>query len=682
VTDGVEPVTFGSGNVLNSNPRQRAYRGDVETDPVRDPCFSDPERKKEVERLIAEKLNFCDANYYGIRYHIASDEADLGRSVCFSPHCLAAFRVWLKDHYESLDELNSSWNTHYKDWNEVTPVQLKELKDKERLAQYVEHKWFMNLVFARDWVGATGDGIRRVCPGSINGLSGTQEPGFGYDWVQMMKYNPLLMYYGGNQVNAVMDFAPEGAKLGRWLGYTRGYKENEIFSKGRIWEHLFRGANMICKFSCEAFSGDVSARPNAIFFSEAVKEIRAGIGARILHGKKIRRDVGILYSQLSMLCGYSNAAGRQNMLNIWNSWPALLTDLGLQFRMVSYEELDERPPECKVLVLPAAFSLSKKQLANLKKYAEMGGIVIADCGAGWYDGHGNRADDKLAEDFFGIDRSQAVLFPSDAPHYRTLPPGELNLKVTDGKAAITEGDFQFVITKNHGKGKSVLLNLVIGSYFTIKLGGVGGEEAIAKSGLAETQRAVREIATPLLSTCEVPFEVKGMLGSTIFMRQDGKNYYAGILPPIKDVPRYSMLQYTPAEVKFPVKGHIYLMRTGEYLGNSDTCKVQLRNGDPVVFAILPKQIKGVEINAPKALKAGEVCKIRFTAPGSVGAHVFHVEIRRPDGSLPFGYWWNSYASQGEQEFQFAANDVPGEWKIVVRDVDSAMTATRTIKLEK
>ena len=173
-----------------------------------------------------------------------------------------------------------------------------------------------------------------------------------------------------------------------------------------------------------------------------------------------------------------------------------------------------------------------------------------------------------------------------------------------------------------------------------------------------------------------------MKSSNIFLRQDGKNYYAGILPPIVDVPHYDMLKYTPAEVKFPVKGHIYLMRTGEYLGYTDTCKVNLRSGDPVVFSILPNKIKGIDVKAPKTVKAGEVCNIRFSALGGEGPHVVHVEVRRPDGSLPFTYWWNSYASQGEHEFQFAANDVPGDWKLVVRDIDTGMTVTKTVKLEK
>ena len=683
VTDGVEPVSFGSGRALNPNPR--TYRHDVETDPVRKPCLSDPAQKAKAEKLLLKELNYFHARYYGVRRHIAADEADLGRSVCFSEHCLKAFRVWLKERYKgSLAELNKCWDTSFKKWDEVVPVQFKELRNRERMARYLEHKLFMNLVFARDWVGATGAGINKGMPGAVYGLSGTQDPGFSYDWVQMMKYNPFLMYYGGNQVNAVLDFAPEGSQHGQWLGYTRGFKLNEVFTKGRIWLDIFRGANLICKYSCEAFRGDVTARPNAKFFSEAVREVRSGIGSRLLHTKELGRDVGILYSQLSLLCAFSNSVGRQNILNIWSSWPALLTDLGVRYRMISYETLEKQPPECKVLILPGAFSLSGAQLANLKKFVEKGGCLIADCGAGWYDGHGNRAADKLAEKLFGIDRNQAVLYPADAPAYRTMPLGETGLKLAGGgKAAFRAGSEPVVITKKHGRGEAVLLNLAVGSYYTIQLGGAGGEEAAEKGGAAGMQKSLREIVSPFVcSRCKPPFEVKGVTGATIFLRRDGKNHYAGVLPRIVDVPLYKDLKPIPVELKFPVKGHLYLMREGKYLGFSDSCKLTVRGGDPALIAILPEKVKPPVIEAPEKVKAGEVCTIRCSAPGGAGAHVFHVELRRPDGARPFGYWWNDYASKGERKFQFARNDLPGRWSIVVRDVDTGMSSTRPLLLEK
>ena len=118
------------------------------------------------------------------------------------------------------------------------------------------------------------------------------------------------------------------------------------------------------------------------------------------------------------------------------------------------------------------------------------------------------------------------------------------------------------------------------------------------------------------------------------------------------------------------------------LGTTNSCVAVLEGGDPVVIAILPEKVAPPVIEAPGTVKAGDVCTIRFSAPGSVGSHVFHVELRRPDGTRPFGYWWNAYAAKGEKKFQFARNDIPGTWSIVVRDVDTGMSSTRAFRLEK
>ena len=249
--------------------------------------------------------------------------------------------------------------------------------------------------------------------------------------------------------------------------------------------------------------------------------------------------------------------------------------------------------------------------------------------------------------------------------------------------AFKAGNEPVVITRKLGRGETVLLNLGVGSYYTIQLGGAGGEEAAEKGGAAGMQKALQEIVSPFVcSRCKPPFEVKGVKGATIFLRKDGKNHYAGILPRIVDVPRYKDLKPIPVELKFPVKGHLYLMREGKYLGFSDSCKLAVRGGDPALIAILPEKMNPPVIEAPGKVKPGDVCTIRFSAPGGVGPHVFHVELRRSDGTRPFGYRWNTYASKGEQKFQFARNDVPGSWTIVVRDVDTGMSSTRTLQLEK
>ncbi|MBQ7694946.1 MAG: beta-galactosidase trimerization domain-containing protein [Lentisphaeria bacterium] len=681
-TNMFEPLSHGSGSVLNRTLKN--YTGDVATDPVRDPCFSDPVRAQKVREKIRDFAKSYRFRYYGVRHHSVSDEAFLGGTVCYSPHCLAEFRRELRTRYASLAELNKSWNTSFKTWDEVLPVQLSEIRDKDRLARYVEHTLFMNKVFAKNWVGRTLEYLRENVPETVAGLSGTGNPGLSYDWVQMMKYNPLIMYYGGPQGNAVRDFGPPGGRRGTWLGYARGYLRNEVWAKGRIWQDVFLGANLICKFPCESLLGDLSATPNFDYFAETVRELRAGFGARMLRGEDLGKDVGVLYSQMSVLCAFSNQVGQQNARNTQSSWHALLTDLGLRTRMISYEDLEKNVPKYKVVVLPGAFSLSKNQLANLKKFAEAGGTVVADCGPGWYDDHGNRAADKLAEELFGIDRSKARLYPSDAPQYKTLPLGETGLKLAGAQAALNVSGEPVMITRRHGKGRTVLLNLGIGNYFTVTLGGAGGEEAVSKGGAGVTCQALRELTGPVFyARCKAPFEVKGITGPAIFFHRDGANHYAGVLPQVKDVPSYRDLKWETAQVTFPVKGHLYEMRSGKYLGFGDKCTLKLRSGDPALISILKDKVTGVKITLPAAWKRGESRRIAAAVEGGSGNHVLRFEIRRPGGTLPLLYAWNAYvpAGKGVFDFQFALNDIPGKWELLVRDIDSGVTKTAVIELE-
>ena len=681
-TNMFEPLAHGSGSVLN--PTTKNYTGDIATDPVRNPCFSDPVRAEKVREKIKGFANSYRFRYYGVRHHSVSDEAFLGGTVCYSPHCLAEFRQELRSRYASLAELNKSWNTSFKSWDEVTPVQLSEIKDKDRLARYVEHKLFMNKVFAKNWVGRTWDYLRENVPETIAGLSGTGNPGLSYDWVQMMKYTPLIMYYGGPQGNAVRDFGPPGGRRGTWLGYARGYLRNEVWAKGRIWQDVFLGANLICKFPCESLLGDLSSTPNFDFFAETVRELRSGFGARMLRGEDLGKDVGVLYSQMSVLCAFSNQVGQQNARNTQSSWHALLTDLGLRTRMISYEDLEKNVPKYKVVVLPGAFSLSRNQLANLKKFAEAGGTVVADCGPGWYDDHGNRATDKLAEELFGIDRSSARLYPSDAPQYKTLPLGETGLKLAGAQAALNVSGEPVMITRRHGKGQTVLLNLGIGNYFTVTLGGEGGEEAVAKGGASVTCQALRDLTGPVFyAKCKAPFEVRGITGPAIFFRRDGANYYAGVLPPVKDVPSCKDLKWETAQVAFPVKGHLYEMRNGKYLGFGDKCTLKLRSGDPALISILKDKVTGVKITLPAEWKRGESRRAAVSVEGGSGNHVLRIEIRRPDGTLPLLYAWNVYvpAEKSTFDFQFALNDLPGKWELKVRDIDSGVTGTAVIELK-
>ena len=110
----------------------------------------------------------------------------LGSTVCYSPDCLKGFRESLKKQYENLGALNKEWNTAFKNWDEVVPCQLNELKDKNNLSRWLDHKMFMAGVFAHQYAGKTREYLNEAVPGTRFGLSGKELPGYIYVWAQLL----------------------------------------------------------------------------------------------------------------------------------------------------------------------------------------------------------------------------------------------------------------------------------------------------------------------------------------------------------------------------------------------------------------------------------------------------------------------------------------------------------------
>lgn len=85
-------------------------------------CPNSPVFQKYAKRL-AEKL----AERYGdnkniVCWHISNEYG----GECYCENCAKAFRVWLKDKYKTLDEVNKAWNMEFwghtiYDWDEIVP---------------------------------------------------------------------------------------------------------------------------------------------------------------------------------------------------------------------------------------------------------------------------------------------------------------------------------------------------------------------------------------------------------------------------------------------------------------------------------------------------------------------------------------------------------------------------------
>jgi hypothetical protein len=90
------------------------------------------------------------------------------------------------------------------------------------------------------------------------------------------------------------------------------------------------------------------------------------------------------------------------------SWIRLLQDLGYAFRFVSPEELRNPQPGVKaprVLILPSALALSDRTVTAIVRFANAGGLVLADETPARYDHRLARRPRPALEGFFGIERA-------------------------------------------------------------------------------------------------------------------------------------------------------------------------------------------------------------------------------------------------------------------------------------
>ncbi len=138
--------------------------------------------------------------------------------------------------------------------------------------------------------------------------------------------------------------------------------------------------------------------------------------------------------------------------------------------------------------------------------------------------------------------------------------------------------------------------------------------------------------------------------------------------------------------RFPLKGHVYDLRAGKYLGETDAVRAKVPLGEASVWGVYPYAVKKVEIAAPSSVKGGTdlVANLSVDVSGGIpGKHVFHTELMPPDGKPPrFFLKRNLLGENGKARlvFRMAENDPQGEWTLRVTDVMTGISAERKFTL--
>jgi len=225
---------------------------------------------------------------------------------------------------------------------------------------------------------------------------------------------------------------------------------------------------------------------------EAFKALRyEGVGKLLIESERQHDGIALHYSMPSVHAaaisvGRPRTEGEEvhDFGRNRDGWVTLVNDLGLQFDFVAYDQMERGALGSggyRVLVLPLSAALSREEVEAITRFAEGGGIVIADAAAGVMNDHCTWVEGGALNALFGIGTA-----PSDQRRFtrvegeaKVTPEGEswglqaslLNdtpavetVHATTGTPLARIGESDAVVVRQVGKGWAIYLNVAADGY--------------------------------------------------------------------------------------------------------------------------------------------------------------------------------------------------------------------------
>jgi hypothetical protein len=266
----------------------------------RQPSLSDPawlERVGERLRATANSLRALRPLFYNL-----GDEpgiADLAAfwDFDFSPVSLAAFRVHLRRVYANVAMLNRQWGTDFADWDSVMPQTTPAAiaRGDENFSAWSEFRDWMDIAFA-DAFQAGARALHAADPAALAGLEGGQVAGTG-GW-SYAKLAPVLdvmeIYEAGSNVAMARSANPR-------LKILATSFEGGRAGLWRIWHSVLSGGAGMVIWDDQAgyVAQDSSLAPRGREAEPVIREIGAGLGAQLVASRVAQDRVAMLYSESS-----------------------------------------------------------------------------------------------------------------------------------------------------------------------------------------------------------------------------------------------------------------------------------------------------------------------------------------------------------------------------------------------
>jgi hypothetical protein len=357
--------------------------------PLESPRF-DADLRAQLEKTVRPLAPLNPLAYYLADESSVTFYAD-AFDVDWSPESLAGLRVWLRQQYGSLEKLNATWGTAFRDWSAVVPMTTEEAQAHGDYAPWADHRAYMEHAFIEAFRKASA-AIHEVDPGGRASISGTQvpTPHNGANWYEIDQQIDYLQPYSDGSQDAMHYLFRPGLII---TGFT-GYELVGTKAQYQQWQRLFyghRGASIFWHYTL--LNPDLTLSPQGSALAEAFGRIQSGIG-RVFMNSTVHEDgVAIHFSPASLRgawitdgkisAGLANASETSKAFaelgKRREEWVKELERHGTQFRFLATPQIEAGAlDKYRVLILPYSTAISDAEAREIERFMARGGVVYGD----------------------------------------------------------------------------------------------------------------------------------------------------------------------------------------------------------------------------------------------------------------------------------------------------------------
>ncbi|MBO4304735.1 MAG: hypothetical protein J6A21_09145, partial [Lentisphaeria bacterium] len=630
----INGMNFLGGGEIFCIPKQK--------DHVRERQFNTAKSREEIRERAEKRAE--SARKFGWSFNCVCDEpklAAVGKSdeLDSHPENIAEFRKRMEKKYGSIAEYNCRMHSDWKSFNEIRPVLMVEARKTGRFGEFIEWRNF-NVDRWCEIIKLLSDAGKKVSPHAKFALTNSFGQGIfsGNDYAKLYRKAGLdfateyssCIYLGKDPIHNfdefMRSFAPEMRSPGS-VGYANSNAEMISYSPWWFASHRYGGMGWFAMLSNSHQLMDgatLDLTKDALLLGKSLRE------------SKLQQGLGKLFLEYR-----------------WKK-----RDIAIYYSQTSMQ---------------TAFLLGKETRSET------------------IDGKGPLHDFFYSRQgaFYAL---EYLLHQYDFVSYDQVEEGVLkNYKILIMPSIISMTDKEVdAVKKFMANGGKVLADFAPGVYD--ELGFKRAEAPLKGVDLTgkifdEMNASCRQELSDYLRKGGVPplLESENIVkipGRETMHFTDGVNHVFPILHNAsvsRDREKQTFV--------FPVKGHLYDLRKGKYLGKTDRVTCRIPNADAVLYGVYPGKIRELDIRMPASLKTGSDLKAALEAKmeeGAPGKRVFYLQILDPSGKAAYGMDRCLVAKDGKADFSFrmAFNDPEGIWTLKATDVLTGLTAERKFTLKK